>query len=87
MSLLQEMQQHGLADCEFNRTLIGDQTMKTLDEIKQRAHAIASMHFYADVDDLTAWEPFEDYDDEWIQDEIESMAEMLVISMLWAQSK
>jgi hypothetical protein len=61
--------------------------MKTLAEIKERAHAIASMHFYADVDDLTAWEPFEDYDDEWIQDEIESMAEMLVISMLWAQSK
>jgi hypothetical protein len=29
MSLLQEMQQHGLADCEFNRTLTGDQTMKT----------------------------------------------------------
>jgi hypothetical protein len=61
--------------------------MKTLAEIKTRAHAIASMHFYADVDDLTAWEPFEDYSDEWIQDEIESMAEMLVVSMLWAQSK
>jgi hypothetical protein len=28
MSLLQEMQQHGLADCEFNRTLTGNQTMK-----------------------------------------------------------
>ena len=28
MSLLQEMQKHGLADCEFNRTLLGDQTMK-----------------------------------------------------------
>jgi hypothetical protein len=60
--------------------------MKTLAEIKTRAHAIASMHFYADVDDHTAWEPFEDYSDEWIQDEIESMAEMLVVSMLWAQS-
>jgi len=60
--------------------------MKTLAEIKTRAHAIASMHFYADVDDLIAWEPFEDYSDEWIQDEIESMAEMLVVSMLWAQS-
>lgn len=61
--------------------------MKTLDEIKARAHAMASMHFYADVDDLIAWEPFENYNDEWIQDEIASMAEMLVISMLWAQSK
>ena len=28
MSLLQEIEQHGLADCEFNRTLLGDQTMR-----------------------------------------------------------
>jgi len=28
MSLLQEMQQHGLADCEFNRKLTGGKTMK-----------------------------------------------------------
>ncbi len=61
--------------------------MKTLAEIKIRARAMAEMHFYADVDDLTAWEPFENYSDEWIQDEIESMTDMLVISMLWAQSK
>ena len=60
--------------------------MKTLAEIKTRAHAIASMHFYADVDDLTAWEPFENYDDEWIAEEIENMTEMLVVQMLWAQS-
>jgi hypothetical protein len=61
--------------------------MKTLDEIKQRAHAIASMHFYADLDDLTPWEPFENYSDDWIQDEIEYMTDMLVGQMLWAQSK
>ena len=61
--------------------------MKTLAEIKTRARAMAEMHFYSDVDDLTAWEPFENYSDEWIQDEIESMTDMLVISMLWAQTK
>lgn len=60
--------------------------MKTLDEIKTRAHAIASMHYYADFDELTAWEPFENYSDEWIQDEIKYMTEMLVGQMLWAQS-
>ncbi len=39
MSLLQEMQQHGLADCEFNRTLLGDQTMTQLpDEISINWH-------------------------------------------------
>ncbi len=61
--------------------------MKTLAEIKERAHAIASMHFYADVDDLVPWEPFENYSDDWIQDEIEYMADMLVGQMLWAQSQ
>ena len=61
--------------------------MKTLDEIKERALAIAQMHFYADVDDLTPWEPFEDYDEEWIAGEIESMADMLTRNMLWAQGK
>ena len=59
--------------------------MKTLAEIKERAQAMAEMHFYADVDDLTAWEPFEDYDDEWIQEEIENMADMLTHAMIWAQ--
>lgn len=61
--------------------------MKTLAEIKERAHAIASMNFYADVDELTAWEPFEDYSDEWIQEEIKYMADMLVGQMLWAQKQ
>jgi hypothetical protein len=60
--------------------------MKTLAEIKTRAHAIASMHFYADVDDRTAWEPFEDYDKKWIKNEIKDLADALVNQMLWAQS-
>jgi hypothetical protein len=61
--------------------------MRTLAEIKQRAQAIAEMHFYADPDSLLLWEPFQDYNDEWIADEIENMTEMLVKQMLWAQSK
>lgn len=59
--------------------------MRTLDEIKQRAQAIALMHFYADLDGLLLWEPYQDYNDEWIADEIENMTEMLVGQMLWAQ--
>ena len=60
--------------------------MKTLAEIEERAHAVASMHFYADLDNFTAWEPFEAYSDEWIQGEIDSMTDMLVAQMLWAQT-
>lgn len=61
--------------------------MKTLEEIKTRARAMAEMHYYADVDGHQLWEPFENYPDEWIADEIESMTDMLVVSMRWAQSK
>jgi hypothetical protein len=59
--------------------------MKTLEQIKERAQAIAVMHFYADVDGNTPWEPFENYEDEWIANQIEDMADMLVGQMLWAQ--
>lgn len=59
--------------------------MKTKDEIKKRAYEVALMHFYADLDDLTLWEPFENYEDEWVANEIEHMTEMLTASMLWAQ--
>ena len=65
--------------------LLGIVNMKTLDEIKERANAIAMMHFYSDVDDNTLWEPFENYNDEWIAEEIENMADMLTRNMLWAQ--
>jgi hypothetical protein len=34
MSLLQEIQKHGLADCEFNRQLIRGNTMKTKIEVE-----------------------------------------------------
>lgn len=59
--------------------------MKTLQEIKNRAYDIAESHFFADVDERTAWEPFENYPDDWLESEIESMADMLIGQMLWAQ--
>ena len=59
--------------------------MKTLAEIQSRALAIAESHFYADVDDNTPWEPFEYHDEEWIEQEIENMADMITHAMIWAQ--
>jgi hypothetical protein len=35
MSLLQEIEQHGLADCEFNRKLTGNQTMTPQEKFQQ----------------------------------------------------
>lgn len=48
MSLLQEMQQHGLADCEFNRQLIGDQTMKQIEEYTNEKFGIQARVFETD---------------------------------------
>jgi hypothetical protein len=40
--------------------------MRTLAEIQSHALAIAESHFFADPDERLAWEPFENYPDEWI---------------------
>lgn len=45
MSLLQEMKMHGLADCEFNRQLIGDQTMKQIETYTNERYGIESRVF------------------------------------------
>ena len=59
--------------------------MKTKTEIRRRARFIAELHYYSDVDNRAVWEPFEHYSEEWIRDEIKSMAQMLTQTMLWAQ--
>jgi hypothetical protein len=61
--------------------------MRTLTQIETLAAAMAEMHFYADYDneDKAAWEPFEHYPAEWIDEQMENMADMLVRVMLWAQ--
>jgi len=60
--------------------------MKTLPEIQHLAATMAEMHFYADYEDKTAWEPFENYPEAWVEEQMDNMAEMLVRVMVWAQS-
>lgn len=60
--------------------------MKTINQIKDRARSIALSHFYSDYDNLTAWQPFERYSEEWLEDEVDNMTDMLIKQMLWAQS-
>jgi hypothetical protein len=59
--------------------------MKTIEQLRERARAVANMHFYADVDDGTLWEPFENHDEEWIEAEIESLTNTITAQMIWAQ--
>lgn len=59
--------------------------MRTLDQLKAHALAIAEMHFYSDVHDATPWEPFEHHDAEWIEEHIADMADIITNAMLWVQ--
>ena len=48
MSLLQEIEQHGLADCEYNRKLLGDQTMKQIATYPNENYGIESRIYQTD---------------------------------------
>jgi hypothetical protein len=56
------------------------------EQMKARAYGIAESHFYCDDDDCqTAWEPFEDWSHEDIQEQVHNLAQIIFESMLWAQ--
>ena len=57
--------------------------MKTNEEIKQYARGLAEAHFYSDDD--TPWEPFENWDEDDIEEEIDNLAVAVYRAMLWAQ--
>ena len=59
--------------------------MRTLAQIQALAAGMSELHFYSDPDDKLAWEPFEHYPAEWVEEQADNMAEMLVRVMLWAQ--
>ena len=59
--------------------------MRTKDEMMKYARGFAESHFYADFDDLRAWEPFENYSEEWMADEVDSLADALFRVMRWVQ--
>lgn len=59
--------------------------MLTNDELKKRAQGIAESHFYSDDDCDYPWEPFEDWPDEDIKEQVEDMAKTIFIALLWAR--
>lgn len=59
--------------------------MLTNEALKVRARAIAESHFYSDDDCDYLWEPFEDWLDEDIKEQVEDMAQSIFISLLWAR--
>jgi len=57
--------------------------MKTLEQIREYAVGAAWAHFYSDED--TPWEPFENYDEEWIEKHCTELAHVIQFCMVWAQ--
>jgi len=59
--------------------------MRTKHEMEAYAQAIAEAHFYADVDDYTPWEPFENWPEEQLEDEVDALMAVIYNALLWVQ--
>jgi hypothetical protein len=57
--------------------------MKTIDQIQDRALAIAYGHFHCESGE--PWEPFENWSKDEIDEETEALADVIAHSMRWAQ--
>lgn len=57
--------------------------MKTQDELRAYAYGIAEGFFFAD--DNEVWEPFEDWDEDRVKEERDSLAGAILHAMEWAQ--
>ncbi len=57
--------------------------MKTNEEIQEEAYAIAYGCFHCE--DGEAWEPFENYSEGEIAEEVEMMTDIIARAMRWAQ--
>jgi hypothetical protein len=59
--------------------------MKTNSQLLERAYGIAEDFFYADDDCQIAWEPFEDWEKDELQDQVHALAQTILLAMQWSQ--
>ena len=57
--------------------------MKTKQEVRKYAEALAWGFFYSDEDVL--WEPFEHHPQGWIEEEMDNLASVIENAILWGQ--
>ena len=57
--------------------------MKTKEQMRDYAQGIATDFFFAD--DNEVWEPFEDWDEDRVKEERDSLAGAILHAMEWAQ--
>ena len=58
--------------------------MRTKDEMEAYARGLAEQFFYSD-DEYTPWEPFENWHNADIEEEVENLAGLLCLAMVWVQ--
>jgi len=59
--------------------------MKTNSQLLERAYAIAESHFYSDDECACAWEPFENWDQDELQQQVHELAQTILLAMQWSQ--
>lgn len=55
------------------------------EQMKARAWGIAESHFYSDDECDFPWQPFEDWDEDKLQEQVSDLAETIFRAMVWAQ--
>jgi hypothetical protein len=58
---------------------------KSNSELLERAYAIAESHFFSDDECQIAWEPFEDWEQDELQDQVHALAQTILLAMQWSQ--
>ena len=58
---------------------------KSNSELLERAYGIAESFFYSDDECQEPWEPFEDYPNEEIQEQLHDLAQTILLAMQWSQ--
>ena len=61
--------------------------MKTDSALRTRARAIAESHFYSDDECEVAWQPFEDYPDAWIREQVRDLEKTIYNALKWIKEK
>ena len=46
-------------------------------QIRALAEGVSKGQFYCDDECTTVWEPFENYDEEWIHEQVQSLADSI----------
>ena len=59
--------------------------MKSNSQLLERAYGIAESFIYCDDECQIAWEPFENWPKDQLQDQLHDLAQSILLAMQWSQ--